>query len=80
MEALVDGVAALLEAEQPDVRVLDGQHVLGAALHDEHVALVQDLAAARGHDALGAAAQAQESLLARAGITVPHRWPHIDAR
>jgi 5-methylthioadenosine/S-adenosylhomocysteine deaminase len=28
----------------------------------------------------GAAAHAQESLLARAGITVPHRWPHIDAR
>lgn len=26
------------------------------------------------------AAAAQASLLARAGITVPRRWPHIDAR
>jgi 5-methylthioadenosine/S-adenosylhomocysteine deaminase len=27
-----------------------------------------------------AAADAQTSLLQRAGITVPHRWPYIDAR
>jgi 5-methylthioadenosine/S-adenosylhomocysteine deaminase len=27
-----------------------------------------------------AATDAQRSLLARTGITVPHRWPHIDAR
>ena len=26
------------------------------------------------------AAAAQQELLSRAGITVPHRWPHIDAR
>ena len=27
-----------------------------------------------------AGAEAQASLLARAGIEVPHRWPYIDAR
>ena len=27
-----------------------------------------------------AAQEAQAALLARAGITVPHRWPHKDAR
>jgi 5-methylthioadenosine/S-adenosylhomocysteine deaminase len=27
-----------------------------------------------------AAGEAQQALLARAGITVPHRWPHVDAR
>jgi hypothetical protein len=26
------------------------------------------------------AAEHQQSLLQRAGITVPHRWPQIDAR
>jgi 5-methylthioadenosine/S-adenosylhomocysteine deaminase len=26
-----------------------------------------------------AASEAQQALLARAGITVPHRWPYIDA-
>ena len=26
------------------------------------------------------AAEAQRGLLARSGIEVPHRWPHIDAR